>query len=129
SETVSDQVESIDPMIDSMTRTGKVRLRIPNPSGALRGDMCVRLLVNEQGKETLALPENSILDTEKRQIAFVDKGEGRFEPRELKLGKRGSHYVEVLSGISAGERVVTNGNFLLDSESRLKAAISGMGEQ
>ncbi len=129
SETVSSQIESIDPMIDSMTRTGKVRLRVPNPSGALRGDMFVRLLLNAQGEEALVIPENSVLDTGRRQIAFVDKGEGRFEPRELKVGKRGSHFVEVLSGVSAGERVVTNGNFLLDSESRLKAAISGMGDQ
>ena len=57
---------------------------------------------------------------------FVDKGEGKFEPREVKLGKRGTGYTEVLSGVSQGEKVVTNANFLIDSESRLKAALQGM---
>jgi Cu(I)/Ag(I) efflux system membrane fusion protein len=126
SETYESHVESIDPMIDFMTRTGKVRLRLNNLQGELKGDMFVRLTLNAEGSEALTLPDNSILDTGSRQVVFVDKGEGKFEPRAVKLGKRGSGYTEVLSGVSQGEKVVTNANFLLDSESRLKAAISGM---
>jgi hypothetical protein len=125
-ETFDSQVESIDPMIDYMTRTGRVRLRIPNSQGNLRADMFVRLTLHAHGEEMLAIPNNAVLDTGTRQMTFVDKGEGRFEPREIKLGKRGSDYSEVLSGVSQGDKVVTNANFLLDSESRLKAAVSGM---
>jgi Cu(I)/Ag(I) efflux system membrane fusion protein len=126
SEPYSTSVESIDPTIDPMTRTAKARLRIPNPKGDLKPDMFVRVTLNAQAGEMLAIPNNAVLDTGTRQIAFVDQGNGRFEPRELKLGKRGTADIEVLSGVSEGERVVTNANFLIDSESRLKAAISGM---
>ncbi len=127
SQTHQSNVESIDPMIDPMTRTGKVRLRISNSEGELKSDMFLRVLLKSQETEELAIPESAVLDTGTQQIAFVDKGEGKFEPRQLKLGKRGSDYTEVLSGVSSGEKVVTNANFLLDSESRLKSALAGMG--
>jgi membrane fusion protein, copper/silver efflux system len=119
-------IESIDPMIDPMTRTIQVRFRLPNPQGQIKPEMYVKVLIQAQKGSVLAIPENAVLDTGAHQIAFVDKGDGRFEPRELKLGKRGSGYTEILSGVSQGERVVTDANFFLDSESRLKAAISGM---
>ena len=61
-----------------------------------------------------------------RQIVIIDKGEGRFEPREVKVGTRGSGYIEIREGVTAGDRVVTSANFLIDAESNLKAALQGM---
>jgi Cu(I)/Ag(I) efflux system membrane fusion protein len=75
----------------------------------------------------LAVPESSILDTGTRQAVFVDKGEGRFEPRDVKLGDRGDGHVEIRDGISEGELVVVSANFLIDAESNLKAALKGFG--
>jgi len=76
----------------------------------------------------LAVPESSVLDTGNRQAVLVDKGDGRFEPREVKLGRRGGGYVEVRDGLANGEPVVTSANFLIDAESNLKAALKGFAE-
>jgi membrane fusion protein, copper/silver efflux system len=71
------------------------------------------------------VPDSSVLDTGSRQAVLVDKGEGRFEPRDVTLGRRGGGYIEVRSGLSDGEAVVTSANFLIDAESNLKAALNG----
>ena len=76
----------------------------------------------------LALPDSAVLDTGTRQTVLVDKGEGRFEPREVKIGQRGGGYVEVRDGLKEGEPVVTSANFLIDAESNLKAALKGFSE-
>ena len=76
----------------------------------------------------LAVPESAVLDSGSRQAVLVDKGEGRFEPREVKLGRRGGGYVEIRAGIAEGDSVVTSANFLIDAESNLKAALKGFGE-
>ena len=73
----------------------------------------------------LAVPESAVLDTGSRQVVFVDKGEGRFEPRDVKLGHRGGGYVEIREGVTEGEAVVVSANFLIDAESNLKAALKG----
>jgi len=78
------------------------------------------------GRGEIVVPNEAILDTGERQIAFVSRGEGTFEPRELKIGERTRDVTVVLHGLSEGEEVVTSGNFLIDSESRLKAALAGM---
>jgi multidrug efflux pump subunit AcrA (membrane-fusion protein) len=75
----------------------------------------------------LAIRDEAVLDSGKRQIAFVDKGQGYFEPRELQVGAKVENYYEVLSGVKEGERVVTSANFLIDSESKLKEAAGAMG--
>ena len=80
------------------------------------------------GEPVLAVPESAVMDTGSRQAVFVDKGEGRFEPREVKLGHRGDGYVEVREGIAEGEPVVVSANFLIDAESNLKAALKGFSE-
>ena len=80
------------------------------------------------GEPVLAVPESAVMDTGSRQAVFVDKGEGRFEPREVKLGHRGDGYVEVRQGIVDGEPVVVSANFLIDAESNLKAALKGFAE-
>ena len=76
----------------------------------------------------LAVPESAVMDSGSRQAVLVDKGEGRFEPREVKLGHRGEGYVEIREGLAEGEPVVTSANFLIDAESNLKAALKGFAE-
>jgi Cu(I)/Ag(I) efflux system membrane fusion protein len=76
--------------------------------------------------QKLAVPEGAIIDTGMRQMAIVDKGSGYFEPREVKVGTKVDDYYEVISGLKAGERVVTSANFLIDSESKFKEAMGGM---
>jgi Cu(I)/Ag(I) efflux system membrane fusion protein len=80
------------------------------------------------GEPVLAVPESAVMDTGSRQAVFVDKGQGRFEPREVKLGHRGAGYVEIREGVVDGEPVVVAANFLIDAESNLKAALKGFAE-
>jgi Cu(I)/Ag(I) efflux system membrane fusion protein len=75
----------------------------------------------------LAVPDSAVIDNGVRQIVLIDRGEGRFEPRPVRLGDKGSGYVEVLEGVSPDEKVVVSANFLIDAESNLKAALSGFG--
>jgi Cu(I)/Ag(I) efflux system membrane fusion protein len=79
------------------------------------------------GEEVLALPGDALIDTGKRKLVYVETGPGTFEPREVTTGRYGTAYVEILSGLAAGEKVVTRGNFLIDSESSLKAAHANGG--
>ena len=72
------------------------------------------------------VPENAVIDSGSRQVVILDGGDGRFEPRDVKLGRKGDGYVEVLSGVEAGDNVVVNGNFLIDAESNLQAALKGL---
>jgi membrane fusion protein, copper/silver efflux system len=122
------RVDYIYPYLDPATRTIRVRLVVPNPDFALRPEMYahVRFTV-PQGGDHLVVPNEAILDTGERRIAFVSRGDGVFEPRELKVGLRTREHTVVLEGLKEGEPVVVSGNFLIDSESRLKAALAGMG--
>lgn len=116
------------PYLDEKTRTGKVRFELANtPDWKLKPAMYATTELAVPLGEKLVIPEPAVLDTGVRQLVFVDKGQGRFAPQEVKLGDRVDHYVEVLGGLTAGERVVTSGNFLIDSESKLQAAESMMG--
>src|SRR6516225_1186262 len=76
---------------------------------------------------SLAVPDSAVLDTGTRQLVLVQRGEGVFEPREIKTGMRADGYIEVLEGLKTGEMVVVSANFLIDAESNLKAALSSMG--
>jgi Cu(I)/Ag(I) efflux system membrane fusion protein len=106
-----------------------VRIELANPDGLLRPDMYVDASINTGGPEpVLAVPDNSVLDTGSRQAVFVDKGEGRLEPRDVKLGRQGDGFVEIREGVSEGEPVVVSANFLIDAESNLKAALKGFSE-
>ena len=121
------KLEVIYPEINRETRTARVRVELQNPDQKLLHDMYVDAEI-EVGKQepVLAVPENAVLDTGTRQTVLVDKGEGRFEPREVKVGQRGGGYVEVRDGLKEGEPVVTSANFLIDAESNLKAALKGL---
>jgi Cu(I)/Ag(I) efflux system membrane fusion protein len=123
------KISVVYPQVNRETRTARVRIELPNPDLALLPDMYVDAEINTgSSKAVLAIPESAVLDTGSRQAVFVDKGEGRFEPRDVKLGHRGEGYVEVREGISDGEPVVVSANFLIDAESNLKAALKGFSE-
>jgi Cu(I)/Ag(I) efflux system membrane fusion protein len=119
-------VALIYPHLNAATRTARIRIEVPNRDELLRPEMYVdaEIEVGTPGP-VLAVPESAVLDSGSRQAVLVDKGEGRFEPREVKLGRRGGGFVEVTQGVSEGEPVVTSANFLIDAESNLKAALKG----
>ncbi len=123
------KVDFIYPTLSSATRTVQVRIELNNPKGVLKPAMFAnaQIDVGKRGK-VLTVPASAVIDSGTRQVVLVRLAEGRFEPRTVTLGKRNDSIVEVLSGVKEGEQVVTSANFLLDSESNLKAALSGMSE-
>jgi Cu(I)/Ag(I) efflux system membrane fusion protein len=127
--TFSGKIGVIYPQVNRETRTARVRVELANPDLTLLPDMYVDAEI-DTGNPTpvLAIPESAVLDTGARQSVLVDKGEGRFEPREVKLGQRGNGYVEVREGLHDGDPVVVSANFLIDAESNLKAALKGFSE-
>src|SRR5437764_7349138 len=116
------------PSIDPKTRTAKVRFELPN-SGKhqLLPEMYGNVELHVPAGERVAVPETAVLDSGRRQVVFVASTDGQLVPRDVKLGSRFDDSVEVLEGLSPGERVVTSANFLVDSESKLQAAESMMG--
>jgi len=125
----SGKIETIYPEINKETRTARIRVDLPNPDLLLLHDMYVDAEIGTgSGEPVLSVPESAVMDTGSKQTVFVDKGQGRFEPREVKLGRRGNGYVEVREGITDGEPVVVSANFLIDAESNLKAALKGFSE-
>ena len=121
------KVSYIYPYLEGQTRTAKVRLEAHNPQLKLKPEMWANVVLEVESTETLAVPASAVIDTGTRNVAFVDKGDGHLEPRELKIGLRTDDQFEVLAGVTAGEKVVTRALFLVDSESQLRAAIAGMG--
>ena len=124
--TFSGRVSAVPPVFDAASRTLKVRLVVENPGLVLRPDMFVDVELPIRAQETLAVPVDAVLDSGSSRIVFVERGEGFFEPRSVTTGWRAGDQVQILSGLMAGERIVVSGNFLIDSESRMKAAVGGM---
>jgi membrane fusion protein, copper/silver efflux system len=123
------KVVFIDPTVDPSTRTIKARLEIANPNGELKPEMYASVILGGSRASGIAVPDSAVIATGERNIVFVSKKDGVFEPREVVLGVRVRNLYEIIQGVSEGEKVVTGANFLLDSESKLKAAIStGSGE-
>lgn len=118
-------VDSILPTIDPTTRTLKVRLVFDNSNNLLIPEMYGDVELRIGGMKRLMVAQSAVLDSGLRRVVFVDRGNGYFEPREVKTGRQFGDRVEVLSGLKAGERIVTSGNFLMDSESQLKASRAG----
>jgi Cu(I)/Ag(I) efflux system membrane fusion protein len=116
----------IYPSLNPETRTAKVRFELPNSHGKLKPEMYANVEIKVHLGQKLTVPEGAIIDTGLRQLAIIDKGNGYFEPREVKVGSKVDNYYEVIKGLKAGERVVTSANFLIDSESKLKEAVGGM---
>ena len=121
------RINYVQPMVDPTTRALKVRLDVPNPRLTLKPNMYVNVEIAVAQAERLTVPAEAVLDTGGRQTVFVDRGNGYLEPRAVKAGERFGDRVTILSGLIVGERVVASGTFLVDSESQLKAASSGMG--
>ena len=125
-ETFTGRAIYIYPSLNAETRTAKVRFEFTNPQGKLKPEMYANVEIKVRLGQKLAVPEGAIIDTGIRQMAIIDKGNGYFEPREVKVGSKVEGYYEVIKGLKAGERVVTSANFLVDSESKLKEALGGM---
>jgi RND family efflux transporter MFP subunit len=121
------KVSYVYPQLDSTTRTLRVRAEFANPSFTLKPDMYANAELKIDYGQRLAIPQEAVLDSGTEQIVFVALDGGYFEPRKVEIGDRVDNQVIVLSGLKAGERIVTSGNFMIDSESRLRSAASGMG--
>jgi membrane fusion protein, copper/silver efflux system len=124
--TFTGRVSWIAPVLDEKTRTAKVRLEFANHDYLLKPEMYANVEILIDVGKRLAIPDEAVLDSGLRKVVFLDKGEGRFEPREVRLGAKYDGFFEVLSGLSAGEKILASASFLLDSESRLREAMSAM---
>ncbi len=119
------EVAFVYPTLDEARRTQRVRLEIDNADGRLKPGMYGAVRIPVDLGEVLTVADSAVLDSGERQLVFVEREAGRFEPREVELGARGEGWVVVQSGLEPGEKVVTSGTFLIDSESRLRAAVLG----
>jgi membrane fusion protein, copper/silver efflux system len=122
------KVSDVLPLFDAATRTLKVRLEMDNPEFLLRPDMFVDIELPITFPNAIAVPADAILDSGLNKIVFIDMGNGFFEPRKVETGWHFDNQVEIAEGLEPGERIVTSGAFLIDSESRLETAASGMHE-
>jgi membrane fusion protein, copper/silver efflux system len=111
--------------LDPVSRTGKIRIEITNPGLLIRHRMYadVEILLHDDALQRLVVPASSIIDSGRRKIVLVERGEGRFEPRPVTLGLKGESDVEIKEGLKAGEKVVVSANFLIDAESNIQAAL------
>jgi Cu(I)/Ag(I) efflux system membrane fusion protein len=117
------KISLIDPFINDATRTGRVRIDVENPDFELRPDMYVDAELTMDMGVGIAVPVGAVLPTGKHNIAFVDKGQGKLEPRFIELGRQYGELYEVKSGLKENERVVTSANFLIDAEAKVQGAL------
>ncbi|MEO8218313.1 MAG: efflux RND transporter periplasmic adaptor subunit [Acidobacteriota bacterium] len=120
------RVTFVSPTIEGATRTAKVRLELDNPDGLLKPAMYADVILEEPLGVGVTIPESAVLQTGTRSIVFVERSPGQFDPREVQTGVKAGGFYQIRSGVSAGETVVVDANFLVDSESRLKSAIAAM---
>ena len=120
---LSAEVTFLSPTLSPESRTLAVRLELANPDGQLKPGMFVDVTSDLESAEGVTVPDDAVIDTGDRRVVFVETAPGTFEPREVEVGLRGSGRAVVVSGVHEGERVATRANFLLDSESRLRAAL------
>ena len=125
--TFDGRVSYILPQVDANTRTLKVRIQFDNPGNLLKPEMYGDVEFRTGGEQHLTVPQSAVLNSGLRQVVFVDRGNGYLEPRNVKTGRSFDDRIEILSGLKAGERIVTSGNFLIDSESQLTAAAGSTG--
>ncbi|MGB8399436.1 efflux RND transporter periplasmic adaptor subunit [Bradyrhizobium sp.] len=123
----SGEVALIYPHINAPTRTARIRIELPNPDGLLRPDMYADIeIATGLERPVLTVSASAIIDSGQRQLVLLDKGDGRFEPRAVKPGRRGDGRVEIMEGLAEDDKVVVSANFLIDAESNLKAALQGL---
>ncbi len=120
-------VTYVNPTVEEKTRTIKLRIELQNHDRVLKPDMFVDVNLRAELGTGLSVPESAVIDSGGRKLVFLERGPGRFEPREVALGVRAGAGFQVLSGLDDGDRVVTSANFLLDSESSLRSALQDMG--
>ena len=121
------KVGFIYPTLDPKTRTAKVRFELDNRDEKLKPDMYANVEFRVELGKRLAIPQEAIIESGQKQVVFLHLGEGRLEPRVIKTGVKTGEWSEVLEGLKEGEHIVTSANFLIDSESRLKSVVEGMG--
>jgi Cu(I)/Ag(I) efflux system membrane fusion protein len=112
--------------VDGATRTVKVRVDVANQGGALKPDMFADVVLHVQEGSGLVVPDSAVIDTGDRRLVFLDRADGTIEPRDVEVGAKLPDGYQVLRGLAKGDRVVTSANFLLDSESSLKAALAAL---
>lgn len=117
------RIDYLYPYLQGESRTAKVRLSLPNPDGRLKPDMFADVTLEASLGERLVVPESAVIVSGQTRVVFEDMGDGRLAPRIVKTGYQGGGWIEITEGLGAGDRVVTSGNFLIASESRLKAGI------
>ena len=121
------QVSLVYPQVSEVTRTARVRIEIANPDGVLLPNMYADVAVGTgDAAPVLAVPDGAVIDTGTRQMVILDRGDGRFEPRDVAVGHSGQGFTEIRAGLAEGDRVVVAANFLIDAESNLKAALRGL---
>jgi len=118
------KVDYIYPFMEGDTRTTRVRIVLDNIDGFLRPDMYVQVRLRANMGKRLLVPEGAVLYSGEKRVVFVDIGDGRLQPRKIKTGQRNRHWIEVISGLEAGDTVVTSGNFLIAAESKLKSGLA-----
>lgn len=128
-EAFTGRISLIYPVLSRETRTAKVRIEIANPDGRLRGEMygVVEISVPVGKADAVTVGRSAVLDNGLRQTVLVDRGEGRFEPRLVRIGVKTDEYVEIVDGLKVDEKVVVSANFLIDAESNLRAALAAFG--
>ena len=117
------RVDYIYPYLDGASRTGRVRLTVANPEGHLKPEMYAEVKLQADLGRRVAVPEEAVIIAGELRVVFEDLGGGRLAPRKVQTGQRAGGFIEIIKGIEAGDRVVTSGNFLIASESRLKAGM------
>ena len=120
------RVAFIDPLLDPKTRTAKVRIDFPNPDGDLRPEMFGEVVLSGKAREALRIPSDALIDSGTRRVVFVALADGKFQPRQVETGLSDGDWTEVTSGLQPGDGVVTRANFLVDSESRLRASLEAL---
>ena len=123
------RVTFIYPSVGKDSRTARLRIEVPNPDGRLRAEMAATVeIASPLEGQRIVVPESAVIDSGRRQAVLVERGEGHYEPRPVRLGVRVRGYIEVLDGLQAGERVVTQATFLIDAESNIRAALAAFGD-
>ena len=123
--TIEGEVAFIYPELMAETRTGRVRIVLDNSEGLFKQDMYAEVVMDAAGGDSkvVTVPVDAVIDSGSQQVVIIDKGEGKFEPRQVTIGTRGDGFVEVKTGVAVGENVVISANFLIDAESNLRAAL------
>jgi Cu(I)/Ag(I) efflux system membrane fusion protein len=125
-QTLAGRVTFIGPVVAPATRTANVRIELDNATGLLKPDMYADVILQQPQGASVAVPDSAVMNTGTRSVVFVASGDGTFEPRQVVTGAKADGFYAIRSGVQPGERVVVDANFLVDSESRLKSALSQM---